>query len=130
MDFPKSTLLLVLLLVWAAPSLSSNEEDQAEAPDSDTRFGRYVPIENISDPHITAIAKFAVEEQGKKIGVGRQFVLTKVVSGEQQIVDGTNYHLVLLAALGNGFPKKYQTFVYESRQGEKELDSFDPILYP
>uniref|UniRef100_A0A7N1A9I3 Cystatin domain-containing protein n=1 Tax=Kalanchoe fedtschenkoi TaxID=63787 RepID=A0A7N1A9I3_KALFE len=127
MDFEKSTLLLIFLLACTARIVSSNQDDQAEAPYLGVFISEWFPLKDICDPKIQAIAKFAVEEQGRRIGDDGQFTLVNVISGEEQIVSGINYRLILMAALKNSYPRMYQTIVYKNHNQKRELILFERI---
>ena len=52
----------------------------------------------VTDPEVLKAAKFAVEEQAKKKGVGMELV--SVESVEQQVVAGLNYKLRMTVKIG------------------------------
>ncbi|GMI72682.1 hypothetical protein HRI_000937500 [Hibiscus trionum] len=87
--------------------------------------GGWSPIENISDPHVTEIAEFAVGEYNKQSKGSLK--LDKVVKGETQVVSGMNYRLVLKAKDGTAV-ETYQAIVWEKAwQNYKNLTSFNPV---
>ncbi|KAK8478705.1 hypothetical protein V6N13_096968 [Hibiscus sabdariffa] len=87
--------------------------------------GRWEPIKDINDPHVTEIAEFAVDEFNKQGNTGLKLVA--VVKGETQVVSGTNYRLILKATDGTT-TKTYQTIVWEDALKNKKLTSFEPFL--
>uniref|UniRef100_A0A7N0UHD2 Cystatin domain-containing protein n=1 Tax=Kalanchoe fedtschenkoi TaxID=63787 RepID=A0A7N0UHD2_KALFE len=126
MDFSKSALLLLIaLLACAAPLISGSEEDEAEAPQPDTFFGKWVPIKDVTDPSIVAIGKFAVDEYNKKIN--EKLTFEKVARGAEKIVSGTYYGLQLSASSDSGSPKQYDALVYENLKQEKTLVGFKSV---
>ena len=87
--------------------------------------GGWRPIENVSDPHVQEIGKFAVTEHNKKATASLKF--QSVVSGETQVVAGTNYRLVIAAADG-GASNKYEAVVWEkSWMNFRSLTSFKHV---
>ncbi|PKA58219.1 Cysteine proteinase inhibitor 5 [Apostasia shenzhenica] len=74
-------------------------------------LGGWQPIKNLSDPHVQEIARFAVAEHNKK-GSGL-LQLSRVVSGETQVVSGVKYRLVLQATGGSGAYGEYEAVVWE-----------------
>ncbi|KAE8689669.1 Cysteine proteinase inhibitor 1 [Hibiscus syriacus] len=87
--------------------------------------GGWSPIENITDPHVTEIAKFAVSEYNKQSKASLELV--KVVKGESQVVSGMNYRLVLKAKNGTAV-KTYQAVVWEKEwQNYRSLTSFNLV---
>ncbi|XWS15478.1 hypothetical protein CRYUN_Cryun34aG0004100 [Craigia yunnanensis] len=73
-------------------------------------LGGWTPIENITDPHVTEIAEFAVTEYNKQSKTTLK--LLKVVKGETQVVAGLNYKLLLNATDGAA-TNLYQAVVWE-----------------
>jgi len=83
--------------------------------------GGYSPID-INDPQVTGIANFAVTKYNRRSAAKLKF--EKVIKGEAQAVEGTNYKLTLSASNGS-VSNTYETVVYESLWGDtKELTSF------
>ncbi|CAN6284221.1 unnamed protein product [Urochloa humidicola] len=101
----------------------------AAAPAAAARLGEIVggwgPIKDVSDPHIQEIGGWAVAEHVKLANDGLRF--GGVVSGEEQVVAGMNYKLVLDAKGADGTVAAYRAFVYEqSWTNTRELMSFTP----
>ncbi|XP_030519488.1 cysteine proteinase inhibitor 1-like [Rhodamnia argentea] len=84
--------LLILLLAAAAVLLLHVSAAGAAAPRGPL-VGGWKPIKNLSDPYVREIAEFAVEAHNDDARTG--LVLKKVVRGEEQVVSGTNYRLVV-----------------------------------
>ncbi|KAF5943554.1 hypothetical protein HYC85_017631 [Camellia sinensis] len=63
-------------------------------------LGGWTPIQNVSSPEVQEVARFAVSEHNKEANTNLK--LQKVVSGETQVVSGTNYKLVIATADGGG----------------------------
>ncbi|PWA37584.1 cystatin [Artemisia annua] len=57
------------------------------------------PIQNVNDPIVVDIGKFAVDEHNKEEHMSLKF--EKVVKGETQVVAGTKYSLTIMAADNN-----------------------------
>ncbi|XP_010542197.1 PREDICTED: cysteine proteinase inhibitor 5 [Tarenaya hassleriana] len=70
-------------------------------------LGGWKPIKDVSDPHVVEIAKYAVEEHNKQSKTDLK--LDRVVSGQTQVVAGTNYKLIIAASDG----KSYEAIVWE-----------------
>ena len=84
--------------------------------------GGYSPIKDINDPQVTEIVNFAVTEYNKRTEAKLKF--EKVIKGEIQFVEGTNYN-VTLSASNSSVSNTYETVVSENFQGDsKELTSF------
>ncbi|XVF75215.1 hypothetical protein PTKIN_Ptkin13bG0169800 [Pterospermum kingtungense] len=108
-------LSLALLLV---PLILSDARKEA-------LVGGWTPLENINDPHVTEVAEFAVAEYNKQSKTSLK--LLKVVKGEEQVVAGTNYRLVLKATDGTA-TKTYQAVVWEKAwQKFMKLTSFNLV---
>ncbi|XP_020244461.1 cysteine proteinase inhibitor 1-like [Asparagus officinalis] len=90
--------------------------------------GGYIPIKNLSDPHLVEIGKFAVSEHNKEANT--KLVFTKVIKGESQVVAGINYKLVIEAKdiTRNNKVGRYEVIVWE-KSWEKfmKLTSFKPV---
>jgi len=107
----------VVGLCSVAPAASAREEPQI--------VGGWKPIKNVNDPHIQEIGRWAVAEHVKQASDG--LVFSKVVSGEEQIVAGTNYKLVIQATRGgSGKSVTYGAVVYEKLDKTRQLLSFNP----
>lgn len=86
--------------------------------------GGWRPIKDVSDPHIQELGRWAVLEYVKRANDGLAFV--KVVRGEEQVVAGTNYRLVIEATNGAGKSAAYVAVVYEALSTARKLLSFGP----
>ncbi|KAL6645599.1 hypothetical protein ACP70R_017207 [Stipagrostis hirtigluma subsp. patula] len=88
--------------------------------------GGWSPIKDINDPHIQELGEWAVTEHVKQANDGLKF--SRVVSGDQQVVAGVNYRLVVDASNNDGKDAKYQAVVYEREwTNTRELVSFKPV---
>lgn len=87
--------------------------------------GGWSPIRNVSDPHIQELGGWAVTEHVRRANDGLRF--GEVTGGEEQVVSGMNYKLVLDATDADGKVAAYGAFVYEqSWTNTRELVSFAP----
>lgn len=107
-------LLLSLVVVFLLPLSAS----------AAVRVGGWSPISNVTDPHVVEIGEFAVSEYNKRSESGLKF--ETVVSGETQVVAGTNYRLKV-AANDGGASKNYEAMVWEKPWLKfRNLTSFKP----
>ncbi|KAJ4901396.1 Cysteine proteinase inhibitor 5 [Raphanus sativus] len=94
--------------------------------------GGWRPLRNVSDPHVVEIGEFAVSEYNKQSKSGLKFV--SVVSGDSQVVAGTNYRLIVAVNDGvkianAGASKNYEAIVWEQPWlKSKNLTSFKPAM--
>ena len=72
--------------------------------------GGWGPIKDVSDPHIQELGGWAVAEHARLANDGLRF--GEGTGGEQQVVEGMNYKLVLDATDANGAVAAYEAFVY------------------
>jgi hypothetical protein len=77
-------------------------------PATAVHAGGYFPIDSLNDPHIQELGRWAVSQFDKISNSGLMF--NSVVGGEQQVVAGMRYHLIIDASNPNG---KYWADVYE-----------------
>ncbi|KAG6583736.1 Cysteine proteinase inhibitor 5, partial [Cucurbita argyrosperma subsp. sororia] len=110
-------LFLVASLLLYILSLSS----LAAATQRLDLVGNYKPIENIDDPKIQSLGEFAVNEHNKKAKTQLHF--QRVISGEMQIVAGTNYNLRLTALEGTS-SRTYGTLVFTDLNNKNNLINF------
>lgn len=90
------------------------------------RTGGWTPIANIKDPYVTEIAQFSLTEHGKQSG--EKLSLVEVISGESQVVAGTNYRLVLAAKDQSAPTKNYEAQVWDKPFAHfRNLTSFKPL---
>jgi sugar (pentulose or hexulose) kinase len=93
--------------------------------DGTIMFGGLRPLKNIDHPRIKELGEWAVAEHVKRANDGLKF--GRVVSGEDQIVAGMNYFLLIQAINGDGENGIYKARVYEqSWTNTRELVSFGP----
>ncbi|MQM02141.1 hypothetical protein Taro_034904 [Colocasia esculenta] len=83
-------------------SVASAVADQAMEP----KVGAYETIKNVGDPYIVEVSRFAVAEHNRQAGEALVFV--GVVSGDQQVVAGMNYKVVVEAEDAAGARKAYE----------------------
>ncbi|XP_075521572.1 cysteine proteinase inhibitor 1-like [Primulina tabacum] len=117
----KSCLLLYVLLLILVASFHY----QALAISPSAIVGNWRPIPNVNVVEVLEIARFAVSEYNKKDNV--QLELVKVVKGETQLVEGTNYRVVIIAndAAGGNAPGNYEVVVWDMPWKHfRELSSF------
>ncbi|KAF9611218.1 hypothetical protein IFM89_027768 [Coptis chinensis] len=89
-------------------------------------LGGYKPIEDVKDPHIQDVGKFAVSEYNKQAKTNLRF--SNVIKGQMQTVAGINYRLVIAAKKG-GATNNYLGEVYERPwEGFMNLTSFRALL--
>ncbi|XP_006281295.2 cysteine proteinase inhibitor 5 [Capsella rubella] len=102
-------LLLSLVVVYASAA---------------ARVGGWSPISDVKDPHVVEIGEFAVTEYDKQSKSGLKF--ETVVSGESQVVSGTNYRLIVAVNEG-GASKNYEALVWDKPWLKfRILNSFKP----
>lgn len=111
----KSLFLLIFFLLAASNLVTSK-----------TMLGGWSPIKNLTDQHVKDLGAFAVSEHDKVTQDSLVFV--QVVKGDQQVVSGMNYRLVLEAKDANEVVAKYLAVVWEqSWTNSTRLTSFDPV---
>ncbi|XP_021766658.1 cysteine proteinase inhibitor 5-like [Chenopodium quinoa] len=98
----RTTLLVVLSLLAVIISVAS-----AAGLRSGTEVGGFKPIENLGDPYVQDIAKFAVKEHNEQ--EDSHLGIEKIVKGEEQVVAGKNYRLTIAANDSH----YYETVVYD-----------------
>ncbi|KAL8469148.1 hypothetical protein ACS0TY_032110 [Phlomoides rotata] len=121
---PKSRSILftfLSVLVLALPILGA-------AVGRSPLVGGWRPIADPNAPEVVKIAKFAVDQHNKEAKTS--LVFEKVVKGEQQVVAGVNYRLVISAAEGRAAaPKTYKAVVYSrSWENYQKLISFEVFV--
>jgi hypothetical protein len=82
--------------------------------------GGYRLVSN-DDSESIAAAKFAVREEGQKLG--KNIVFSSMVYAQRQVVSGTNYKLCLKVKV-NGTSKRAETVVYRNLQKQYALTSW------
>jgi hypothetical protein len=87
--------LIVAAAVLGLCSAIAPAAAASEAPEEMEILGGWNPIKDVSDPRIHELGGWAVSEHVKRDNYGVRFV--KVVSGEEQVVSGMNYKLVIAA---------------------------------
>nr|CAB3500386.1 unnamed protein product [Digitaria exilis] len=98
----------------------------ATVPTTPFTAGGWSPIKDVSDPYIQELGAWAVSEYLKQGHVGG-LQYGQVLSGEQQVVSGMNYKLVLDAMDTTATTaNKYKAFVFDQWTKTRELKSFEP----
>ncbi|KAK1602936.1 hypothetical protein QYE76_037383 [Lolium multiflorum] len=93
--------------------------------DGTIMFGGLRPLKIIDHPRIKELGEWAVAEHVKRANDGLKF--GRVVSGEDQIVAGMNYFLLIQAINGDGENGIYKAWVYEqSWTNTRKLVTFGP----
>ncbi|EYU40492.1 hypothetical protein MIMGU_mgv1a025014mg, partial [Erythranthe guttata] len=83
------------------------------------------PIEDLKDPGVVSVAKFAVKEYNKKANTPLQLVT--VIKGKQLMVAGSIYYLLILAKDKTApYPQKYEVAVSDRPWEIKGDDQRDP----
>ncbi|KAL9141775.1 hypothetical protein ABFS82_14G126600 [Erythranthe guttata] len=95
----------------------------------DYKPGGMWPIEDLKDPGVVSVAKFAVKEYNKKANTPLQLVT--VIKGKQLMVAGSIYYLLILAKDKTApYPQKYEVAVSDRPweiKGGFELESFKKL---
>lgn len=113
--------LLLLITISISPLFSS-----AVLTHRKILLGSYVPIKDTTTPEIQAIAKFAVNENNKESKTNVMYM--KIVKGEEQVVAGINYRLIIEAKDPNKMIQHYEAIVYvRAGTNSKKLVSFGSI---
>ncbi|PUZ44085.1 hypothetical protein GQ55_8G062000 [Panicum hallii var. hallii] len=88
-----------------------------------TGTGQWVDIENVADPYVQDLGKWAVMEHNSQTREDLQF--GKVLGGKQQVVAGMNYKLEIETK--GGPSRLYEAGLFVSLPPEKRtLNSFEP----
>jgi len=82
--------------------------------------GGYRLVPN-DDSESVAAAKFAVREEGQKLG--KTIVFTSLVYAQRQVASGTNHKLCMKVKV-NGSSKRAETVVYRDLQKQYKLTSW------
>ncbi|XP_018465130.1 cysteine proteinase inhibitor 4 [Raphanus sativus] len=89
-------------------------------------LGGWKNIENLSDPNVVSLAKYAVDEHNKQSKANLVFV--KIVEGKEQVVSGKKYDLKIAAKDGGGATKNYEAVVVERVWAHyRSLESFKAV---
>ncbi|XP_078153141.1 uncharacterized protein LOC144548344 [Carex rostrata] len=107
----KSLFLLIFFLLAASNLVTSKPMP-----------GGWSPIKNLKDQHVKDLGVFAVSKHGEVTKDSLVFV--QVVKGDQQVVSGMNYRLVLEAKDEKEVVAKYLAVVWEQPWRSAALSSF------
>ncbi|KAJ1296583.1 hypothetical protein BS78_01G312600 [Paspalum vaginatum] len=111
--------LLLTAMLLAAGVVAAAAARVGPAP------GAWRAIGDVSAPHIQELGGWAVAEHDRQAGDGLRFC--EVTSGEEQVVAGMNYKLVLDATDADGMVAAYGALVYERPwTNTRQLVSFTP----
>nr|DAD37833.1 TPA_asm: hypothetical protein HUJ06_008474 [Nelumbo nucifera] len=114
-------LLLPLLVSFPVSGGASNHTVDHEPP----LLGGWQPIEHVKDPHVQEIAKFAITEHNEEAKTNLKF--KRVIRGEEQVVAGMNYRLIVAAKDGK-VTNNYEVVVWEKTwESFRKLTSFKPV---
>ncbi|TVU00889.1 hypothetical protein EJB05_53667, partial [Eragrostis curvula] len=117
---------LLLLLSLAAVALMSPAADAALGGRGGM-VGGWNPIPDVREKHIQELGGWALGQAKQKRLAGDGLRFRRVVRGEQQVVSGMNYRLVVDAADPSGRSAPYVAVVYEQVwTSTRELTSFKP----
>ncbi|KAK3140583.1 hypothetical protein QOZ80_5AG0402900 [Eleusine coracana subsp. coracana] len=131
MAITRRALPLLLLLSLAAVALTIPGASDAAGLGGRGRghlLGGWGPIPDVGDAHIQELGGWALGQakQDRLASDGLRF--RRVVRGEQQVVSGMNYRLVVDAADLKGQSAPYVAVVYEqSWTNTRKLTSFKPV---
>ncbi|WVZ57396.1 hypothetical protein U9M48_007785 [Paspalum notatum var. saurae] len=101
-------LLILTAMLLAAGAIA------AAAVRAGPRPGGWSAIGDVSDPHIQELGGWAVAEHDRRVGGDGRLRFGEVTSGEEQVVAGMNYKLVLNATdAADGVVAAYAAFMYE-----------------
>lgn len=90
-----------------------------------TKVGNWRPIKNLKATAVIDIGKYAIDEHNKEAKTALKF--EDIVSGENQVVAGMNYKLVIVALDGSA-SNQYEAVVYErSWEQYRNLTSFKKL---
>ena len=106
-------------MVWMLAVLSFVEFGLALKISAQTP-GAYRLVPN-DDSESLAAAKFAVQQEGQKLG--KTIVFTSMVYAQQQVVSGTNFKLCIKVKV-NGTSKRAETVVNRDLQKQFKLTSW------
>ncbi|KAF3495516.1 hypothetical protein F2Q69_00060102 [Brassica cretica] len=89
-------------------------------------LGGWKKIDNLSDPNVVSLAKYAVDEHNKQSKANLVFV--KIVEGKEQVINGKKYDLKIAAKDGGGVTKNYEAVVVERVWAHyRSLESFKAV---
>jgi mannose/fructose-specific phosphotransferase system component IIA len=121
--------LPLLLLALAVVALKIPAADAAGLGGRGKPLGGWSPIPDVQDDEdIQKLGAWALAKAKEAHLAGDGLRFRRVVRGEQQVVSGMNYRLVIDAADPSGRSAQYVAVVYEqSWTNTRELTSFKPV---
>ncbi|GJM91616.1 hypothetical protein PR202_ga08011 [Eleusine coracana subsp. coracana] len=88
--------------------------------------GEPYPIPDINDPHIQELGVWAISEHNKQAKDALKF--KNVTTGDEQVVEGFNYWLIIDALNSKGKDSRYKAVVWEREwENFRNLTSFAPV---
>ncbi|KAA0040710.1 cysteine proteinase inhibitor 5-like [Cucumis melo var. makuwa] len=89
-------------------------------------LGGYVPCQESQSEHAKKLCQWAVAEHNKQ---GHHLTFVSLLKCESQVVDGTNWRLVMKCKDENNYEGNYEAVVWEKiLEGFLQLISFFPLL--
>ncbi|CAO2842447.1 unnamed protein product [Amaranthus hypochondriacus] len=78
-------------------------------------LGGYSLIQNLSEPHVIEVARFAIKEHNKMQHKGHMLKFLSIFKGWSQVVAGVNYRLIITAKRlhSRDVAHRYEALVYE-----------------
>ncbi|KAL6900745.1 hypothetical protein ACP4OV_005421 [Aristida adscensionis] len=132
---PPLLLPLLLLTLLAAVAVGPSRAAQAQAlgrpaggrVPRPTLAGGWFQIEDVRDAHIQELGGWALAEAQRTRLAAAGLLFRRVLRGEQQVVAGMNYRLVVDAAYPSGRGVPYVAVVFEQAWTHtRNLTSFKP----
>nr|GMC83678.1 cysteine proteinase inhibitor 1-like [Ipomoea batatas] len=116
---------LTLFSLTVATVLFSNAVAAPSGGPEGPIVGGWSSIKDPNAPQVVEIAKFAIDAHNKEAKTNLKF--ESVIKGENQVVAGVNYKLVIAAEDG-GAGNKYEAVVYDRPWDKfRELTSFKQV---
>ncbi|KAL9682929.1 hypothetical protein QQ045_014741 [Rhodiola kirilowii] len=125
MAFSKSLFLVVVFLACIVPPNFSARvliENFAESPSKTPLPGGWNFIEDVNDPQVASVAKFAVDEHN--IISNDDLIFEKVVIGLDRVVSSIHQYRLIITASRQDVSQRYFTMVQVKSDNLKELMYF------
>jgi cystatin-C len=110
------------MLFGAATALTASTAISQIARAACGVLGGWCEIKDVTEPRVQELGKWAVTEHNLQTGSDLQFVA--VTSGEEQVVSGMNYNLVI-ETKGSG---KWGAGLFDPPRGKLQLNWFNRLL--